>query len=87
MCIRDSDNTPRPASYEDSSAGAPVRYNDTVSEYGDANVVYGGADKPVFTTTVQGSGFSARTTFVTNGQFAPHSIQGVVYEFSISGRN
>lgn len=81
------DNTPRPASYEDSSAGAPVRYNDTVSEYGDANVVYGGADKPVFTTTVQGSGFSARTTFVTNGQFAPHSIQGVVYEFSISGRN
>ena len=35
---------------------------------------------------LQGSGFSTRATFVTVGQSEPYSLQGLVFEFSISGR-
>ena len=81
------DNTPVPVSYDDQSSGAPVVYNDPNIEYGGTNVVYGGNTKPIFVTDIEGSGFAARTTFATLGNYAPHSIQGIVYEFSISGRN
>lgn len=80
-------DTPKPASYESTSIGSPVTYNSILDlDYGDPNVVYGGSDKPVFSTSVQGSGFSARASFVSNGVFAPHSIQGLVFEFTIDGR-
>jgi hypothetical protein len=81
------DDTPTPASYEESSIGSPVVYNSPLDlDYGEAGVIYGGSDKPVFTTSTQGSGFSVRCTFVSEGNFNPHSIQGFVYEFTIDGR-
>jgi hypothetical protein len=79
-------NTARPNSYNQTSAGAPVEYAGTNIDYGAANVLYGGNSKPIMTTDVQGSGFSARATFVSLGQSEPFSIQGLVFEFSISGR-
>ena len=80
-------NAPQPASYETSSIGAPVTYAGTNILYNGTNIIYGGTDKPIFSTDVQGSGYSARATFVSEGSFSPHSIQGLVYEFSVAGRS
>lgn len=79
-------NTARPRSYTDESEGAPVRYRGTNINFGGTNVDYGGASKPVITTNVQGTGYATQATFVTLGTFKPHSIQGIVFEFSIAGR-
>jgi len=79
-------NTQRPSSYSQESLGGPVEYGGLNINYAGANILYGGNSKPIMTTDVQGSGFSARATFVTVGQSEPFSIQGLVFEFSISGR-
>ena len=76
----------RPSEYVQSSDGGPVVYNGLNLDYGDANVLYGGNSKPILTSDIQGSGFSTRATFVTIGQSEPYSIQGIVFEFSVSGR-
>ena len=76
----------RPDDYTATSSGAPVRYRGQGIIYGGTNIIYGGSEKPVFITSLQGSGYAVRTTYVTQGTFAPYSIQGLVYEFSISGR-
>ena len=65
------DNAPRPASYETTSLGSPVVYNSILDlNYGDAGVIYGGADKQ-YSQQVFKAGFSARASFVSNGVFAP----------------
>jgi hypothetical protein len=78
--------TLRPNSYSQSSAGAPTRYNSVGITYAGANVVYGGSEKPIIVTDIQGSGFAVQLTYVTVGQDAPYSIQGAVIEFSATGR-
>ena len=79
-------NTAVPITYTQSSAGAPTTYAGRGVTYNGTNIVYGGASKPVMTSDVQGSGFSVRATFVTDGQSEPFSIQGLVFEFSAAGR-
>lgn len=78
--------TLKPNSYAQSSKGAPTRYNTTGIDYAGANVIYGGAEKPIILTDIQGSGFAVQMTYVTVGQDAPYSIQGAVIEFSATGR-
>ena len=75
-----------PSNYTQSSAGAPVTYRGRDVNYDGANISYGGPGKPVMVSDVQGSGFSIRATFVTIGQTNPHSIQGLVFEFTPAGR-
>ena len=75
-----------PSNYTQSSAGAPVTYRGRDVNYDGANISYGGPGKPVMVSAVQGSGFSIRATFVTIGQTNPHSIQGLVFEFTPAGR-
>jgi hypothetical protein len=75
-----------PVSYVSSSAGAPTQYNGQGVNYAAPSAVYAGVEKPVIQTSVEGSGFSAQLTYVNLGTDPPHSIQGVVYEFSVSGR-
>jgi hypothetical protein len=75
-----------PNTYTQASAGAPTTYAGRNVTYNGTNIVYGGASKPVMTSDVQGSGFSVRATFVTDGQSEPFSIQGLVFEFSAAGR-
>lgn len=82
----DDQFTAKPSDYSQSSQGAPVRYKGRGIDYGDANVIYGGSEKPILVTSVQGSGFATQLTYVTLGTGAPYSIQGIVFEFSISGR-
>tara|TARA_R110001632_G_scaffold75603_1_gene171993 strand:- start:68 stop:1657 length:1590 start_codon:yes stop_codon:yes gene_type:complete len=79
-------NTAVPITYTQASAGAPTTYAGRGVTYNGANTVYGGASKPVMTSDIQGSGFSVRATFVTDGQSEPFSIQGLVFEFSAAGR-
>jgi hypothetical protein len=79
-------NTAKPSSYSQESSGAPVRYKGKNINYASTNTNYGGTEKPIVTTSLQGSGYACQLTFVTLGDFAPYSIQGIVFEFSIAGR-
>lgn len=79
-------NTAKPSSYSETSAGAPVRYKGRNINFGGTNVNYGGNNKPIMTTNIQGSGFATSVSFVALGDEAPHSIQGIVFEFSVAGR-
>lgn len=79
-------NTARPSTYTQQSAGAPTIFGGRSITYGAANIIYGGSEKPIMATDVQGSGFSMRATFVTVGQYDPFSIQGLVIEYSAAGR-
>jgi hypothetical protein len=82
----DDPRVARPSAYAQESSGAPVRYNSVGIDYAAQNVNYGGTDKPIIVTSIQGSGYSIQLSFVTVGEFAPYSIQGMVFEFSVSGR-
>ncbi len=75
-----------PATYSQSSSGAPTNYGGRNIKYNTTNVLYGGSSKPIMTSDIQGSGFSAQATFVTVGQTEPFSVQGMVFEFTSAGR-
>lgn len=79
-------NTAKPSPYSQESEGGPVQYAGRNIDYDGANILYGGNSKPIMTSDIQGSGYSARATLVTVGQSEPYSIQGIVFEFSIAGR-
>jgi len=79
-------DTARPSTYDQESTGAPTVYGGRNIVFGGDNVQYGGNSKPVIISNLQGSGYSVRATFVTSGQSAPFSIQGIVFEFALSGR-
>mgnify|MGYP000175493653 CR=1 FL=1 len=79
-------STAKPNSYAQTAAGSPVVYKGLNITYSGAAVSYGGTDKPIMTTDIQGSGQAAQATFVTFGDSEPYSIQGIVFEFSIAGR-
>ena len=81
-----SPQAPRPTNYSAESEGGPVAYASDSIIYAGTNVIYGGNSKPIMTSDIQGSGFSTRATITSIGQSAPYSIQGIVFEFSISGR-
>jgi hypothetical protein len=78
--------SPTPATYSQASLGAPTQYSGRNIDYAETNVLYGGSSKPIMTSDIQGSGFSAQATFVSIGQTESFSIQGMVFEFSTAGR-
>ena len=79
-------STSKPPAYQQGSRGAPVIYNGRNITYDGENVLWGGNEKPIMTTDIQGSGYSVKVTYVTLGENFPHSIQGMVFEFSVAGR-
>ena len=82
----DDSDTSRPGTYTNTSQGAPIVYGSSSVSYGNENTRWGGSTKPVLLSDIQGSGFSARATFVSVGNYKPYSIQGLVFEFAIAGR-
>jgi hypothetical protein len=80
----DRDSVINPAGYHVLSDGTVTTY-DGGSEWDDGSE-YGGAGQPVFTTNIQGSGYAVQCSIVTSGIFSPYTIQGLVYEFSVKGR-
>ena len=84
----DDTKTAKPPSYVQSSTGAPVIYAGRNVNYAGTNIRYGGNEKPIMSTDIQGSGYAVKVTYVTLGLGnASHSIQGMVFEFSVAGRN
>jgi len=81
-----SPDVTNPTSYTEVSKGQPVQYRTPGIDYNAPLVVYGGSEKPILNTPIEGSGYSTQITYVTSGDFAPYSIQGIVFEFSIAGR-
>jgi len=63
-----------------------VQYRGQNVNYNAPGILFGGSDKPIINTAVEGSGFSVRVTYVTIGDFEPYSIQGLVIEYTQSGR-
>lgn len=72
-----------PASYSFESDGEVVQY-DAGYTY-DSGVRYGGTNQPVFDLNIQGSGYAVQASIVSDGIFAPYTIQGFVYEFTTRG--
>jgi hypothetical protein len=79
-------DTARPASYTANSPGSPTVWGGRGVEYNGTAVSFGGNSKPVLSVDLQGSGYSTRLNFVTVGTSKSHSIQGLVFEFALSGR-
>lgn len=75
-----------PSTYSLESSGSPTVYSGRNITYSGTNVTYGGTTKPIMIYDIQGSGFSVRASYVTLGQFDPYSIQGIVFEYSVAGR-
>lgn len=73
-----------PPNYTGLSVNAPITY-DSGAAYDDGST-WGGATRTVLNTNVQGSCFSVRFSFITEGDFAPYTIFGFVVEFSQKGR-
>ena len=78
--------TMSPNSYTQQSEGAPTVYAGRDIEYGSPVVIYGGSEKPLISSNVEGSGFSARFTYVAFNASNPFSIQGLVIDYSQNGR-
>jgi len=74
-----------PVNYNEMSTGNIVTY-DAGFKY-DQGHKYGSVTQPIIQTNVEGSGFSTQITYVSDGIYAPYTIQGYVLEFSINGRN
>ena len=75
-----------PANYAREILGFSNVYDSDLAEYDDPLTVYGGGSRPVLQTEIQGSGRSIQATYVSVGEDAPFSIQGLVFEFGVSGR-
>lgn len=78
-----SKDVSNPAGYSTSSVGDNSIYGEAI--YGQST--YGGATVPVMVTNVEGSGRSVRLTLSTQGLEPSYTIQGVVFEFSVDGRD
>ena len=72
-----------PANYTLTTTGAAAYYNEALY---DSTAIFDGNPSPVIRTNIAGSGFAASFRFVTNGQDASHSIQGLVITFGVGDR-
>jgi hypothetical protein len=72
-----------PANYTLTTTGAAAYYNEALY---DSTAIFDGNPSPVVRTNITGSGFAASFRFVTNGQDASHSIQGLVITFGVGDR-
>ena len=74
-----------PKDYTMDSGRSFATYGSVV--YDDPDVTYGGIRTPLMISNIQGSGYSVQFTFVGNNTNSPYSIQGLLFEFSVNGRN
>jgi hypothetical protein len=81
----------RPADMSEVTEGAIVKFDRSgvtfVDDVDDTSIfLYGGQTKPVLSYHVSGSGNSVQFRFISNGKFAPFSIQGLIVKFTTSGK-
>lgn len=75
-----------PDSYDFTSTSSSSLYDNPSSIYDSVTTIYGGSERGVVSTNIQGHFFSSRYTFTTQGNYPPFTIQGLVIEFSAKGR-
>lgn len=78
----DDDEVTNPSSYSLESDMNASYYGTGV--YGTST--YSTAPEPTTISNIEGSGFSVRPSFTTNNASGSHSIQAVVFEYSVNGR-
>lgn len=79
----DNYGTINPNPYLLESVGSPPIWGTAVwgdFEYGNSGMI------PVNSSPIEGSAFAVQTVFDTDDMSAPYSIQGVVFEYTINGR-
>lgn len=81
--FEDSVNVFNPANFNINTEGAAAYYNEAVY---DSTAIYDGNPSPVVKTNFSGSGFSIAFKYVTNDQNASHTIQGLVFTFSMNDK-
>jgi hypothetical protein len=82
-------STANPANYSAEVSGGPIVYGGQNITYAGEGIVYAATNyggKPFLTNNVEGSMYSVRLTYVTTEDCEPFTIQGIVLEFSLSGR-
>lgn len=79
-------NVAFPRQYSMESKGVLARYRDTGAVYGEEVFTYGGADKPVLRSPIEGSGFSISFRFLTSASDRPFTLLGFTVQFSVNGR-
>ena len=77
-------DTLKPDSYDTSIQGAPTTYNGEAITY-NGTAKYNVNVAPYTEMPIQGSGFSIRLNYVSNGIFNPFSLQGFILEFKPEG--
>lgn len=73
-----------PADYQAISIGSEVTY-DSGAKYDDGSV-YASIFQPIFPLNVQGSAQSVQIVITCSGNFSSHTVQGIVVELSVKGR-
>tara|TARA_R100000951_G_scaffold84330_2_gene72063 strand:- start:111 stop:1652 length:1542 start_codon:yes stop_codon:yes gene_type:complete len=76
-------NTPISTNYNLTTEKAAAFYNEAIY---DSTAIFDGNPSPVRKTNISGSGKSVSFTYVTNGQTASHSIQGMVVTYGVGDR-
>jgi hypothetical protein len=80
-------NAPRPAAYPLDSEDVAAIYGTTT--YGSGSSVtgtYGGASRPLFRQSVEGSGFAVALRVNDGGETAPYSLKGFQLEYQVGAR-
>jgi len=77
--------TAYPNDYNISSSGTLIFF-DQGYEFDDGNLFNASSSQPVFPINIQGSAYSIQVSIVSQGNYAPYTIQGIVYELSVKGR-
>lgn len=75
-----------PRQYSMESKGVLARYRDTGAIYGEEVFTYGGADKPVLRSPIEGSGYAVSFRFITSASDRPFTLLGFTVQFSYAGR-
>jgi len=80
----DDDNVIRPAAYSFDASAAAALYDAGVLY--DNGALYANTTQPVFKINIQGSAFSIQIGITVSGDYAPHTLQGYVINYSVKGR-
>lgn len=75
-----------PSNYIEITQNTNSFYDAPESIYDNSSTVYGGPTQPIFTTNIQGSAKSVQITYFSKGDIAPYTIQGLIMEFTVRGR-
>jgi hypothetical protein len=81
----------RPADLSEVTEGAITEFDRSnvtyVNDVSDSSIfLYGGQTKPLLSYHIQGSGHSVQFRFISNGNFSPYTIQGLIVKFTTSGK-